>query len=146
MENFIINTYGKENNNMESIYTPTYAAMFGEKFAEELAILCKKHGTNLETFHWKVIDTYEIENLKEDIRTYIEEQTYIYTIEDELVYPYTIEDGFVDAVINAYNDIFDADMGTWDNIRSAIEAVAVDEGVPEKYRKMADKVLGREEE
>lgn len=145
MENIIINNK-KENNNMDNIYTPTYAAMFGEEFAKELAMLCKKHNTNLATFHWKVIDTYEIENLKEDIRTYIEEQTYIYTIEDELVYPYTIEDGFVDAVINAYNDIFDADMGTWDNIRSAIEAVAVDEGVPEKYRKMADKVLGREEE
>ena len=51
MENFIINTYGKENGTMESIYMQTYAAMFGEEFAKELAILCEKHGTNLATFH-----------------------------------------------------------------------------------------------
>lgn len=136
MENFIINTE-KENNNMENIYTPTYAAMFGEEFAKELAILCEKHGTNLATFHWKVIDTHEKECLVEDIVSYIEEQIY----PDDAP-----EDGFVDAVANAYNDIYDADMGTWDNIRSAIDAVSVDEGVPERYRKMADKVLGREEE
>ena len=137
MENFIINTYGKENGTMESIYMPTYAAMFGEEFAKELAILCKKHGTDLATFHWKVIDTHEKECLDEDIVSYIEEQIY----PDDAP-----EDGFVDAIANAYNDIYDADMGTWDNIRSAIDAVSVDEGVPERYRKMADKVLGREEE
>lgn len=136
MENIIINTE-KENNIMENIYIPTYAAMFGEEFAEELAILCKKHGTDLATFHWKVIDTHEKECLDEDIVSYIEEQIY----PDD-----ALEDGFVDAVANAYNDIYDADMGTWDNIRSAIDAVSVDEGVPERYRKMADKVLGREEE
>lgn len=136
MENIIINTE-KENNIMENIYIPTYAAMFGEEFAKELAILCKKHGTDLATFHWKVIDTHEKECLDEDIVSYIEEQIY----PDD-----ALEDGFVDAVANAYNDIYDADMGTWDNIRSAIEAVSVDEGVPERYRKMADKVLGREEE
>lgn len=50
MENIINNTE-KENNIMESIYMQTYAAMFGEEFAKELAILCKKHGTNLKTFH-----------------------------------------------------------------------------------------------
>lgn len=136
MENIIINTE-KENNIMENIYIPTYAAMFGEEFAKELAILCKKHGTDLATFHWKVIDTHEKECLVEDIVSYIEEQIY----PDD-----ALEDGFVDAVANAYNDIYDADMGTWDNIRSAIDAVSVDEGVPERYRKMADKVLGREEE
>lgn len=136
MENIINNTE-KENNIMESIYMQTYAAMFGEEFAKELVILCKKHGTNLETFHWKVIDTHEKECLDEDIISYIEEQEYL---DGEP------EDGFVDAIANAYNDIFDADMGTWDNIRSAINAVSVDEGVPERYRKMADKVLGREEE
>ena len=136
MENIIINTE-KENNIMENIYIPTYAAMFGEEFAKELAILCKKHGTDLATFHWKVIDTHEKECLDEDIVSYIEEQIY----PDD-----ALEDGFVDAVANAYNDIYDADMGTWDNIRSAIDAVSVDEGVPERYRKMADKVLGREEE
>lgn len=136
MENFIINTY-KENNIMESIYMPTYEAMFGEKFAKELAILCDKHGINLATFHWKVIDTHEKECLDEDIVSYIEKQIY----PDD-----ALEDGFVDAVANAYNDIYDADMGTWDNIRSAIDAVSVDEGVPERYRKMANKVLGREEE
>lgn len=136
MENIIINTE-KENNIMESIYMQTYAAMFGEEFAKELVILCKKHGTNLKTFHWKVIDTHEKECLDEDIISYIEEQEYL---DGEP------EDGFVDAIANAYNDIFDADMGTWDNIRSAIDAVSVDEGVPERYRKMADKVLGREEE
>lgn len=136
MENFIINTY-KENNIMENIYIPTYAAMFGEEFAKELPILCKKHGTDLATFHWKVIDTYERECLDEDIISYIEEQGYL---DGEP------EDGFVDAIANAYNDIFDADMGTWDNIRSAIDAVSIDEGVPERYRQMADKVLGREEE
>lgn len=137
MENFINNIYGKENNIMGSIYTPTYAAMFGEEFAKELVILCEKHGTNLATFHWKVIDTHERECLVEDITSYIEEQEYL---DGEP------EDGFIDAIANAYNDIFDADMGTWDNIRSAIDAVSVDEGVPERYRKMADKVLGREEE
>lgn len=137
MENFIINTYGKENNNMESIYTPTYAAMFGEKFAEELASLCKKHGTDLTTFHWKVIDTYERECLDEDIISYIEAR-----IDDD----HAPEDAFVDAIANAYNDTYDANMGTWDNIRSAINAVSVDEGVAEKYRQMADKVLGREGE
>lgn len=136
MENIIINTE-KENNIMENIYIPTYAAMFGEGFAKELAILCKKHGTDLATFHWKVIDTHEKECLVEDIVSYIEEQIY----PDD-----ALEDGFVDAVANAYNDIYDADMGTWDNIRSAIDAVSVDEGVPERYRKMANKVLGREEE
>ena len=136
MENIIINTE-KENNIMENIYIPTYAAMFGEEFAKELAILCKKHGTDLATFHWKVIDTHEKECLDEDIVSYIEEQIY----PDDAP-----EDGFVDAIANAYNDIYDADMGTWDNIRSAIDAVSVDEGVPERYRKMADKVLGREEE
>ena len=136
MEN-IINNIEKENNIMESIYMQTYAAMFGEEFAKELAILCKKHGTNLKTFHWKVIDTHEKECLDEDIISYIEEQEYL---DGEP------EDGFVDAIANAYNDIFDADMGTWDNIRSAIDAVSVDEGVPERYRQMADKVLGREEE
>lgn len=136
MENIITNTE-KENNIMENIYIPTYAAMFGEEFAKELAILCKKHGTDLATFHWKVIDTHEKECLDEDIVSYIEEQIY----PDD-----ALEDGFVDAVANAYNDIYDADMGTWDNIRSAIDAVSVDEGVPERYRKMADKVLGREEE
>lgn len=136
MENIVINTQ-KENNIMESIYTPTYAAMFGEELAKELAILCKKHGTDLATFHWKVIDTHEKECLDEDIVSYIEEQIY----PDD-----ALEDGFVDAVANAYNDIYDADMGTWDNIRSAIDAVSVDEGVSERYRKMADKVLGREEE
>lgn len=135
MENIIINTK-KENNIMESIYTPTYAAMFGEEFAKELVILCRKHGTDLATFHWKVIDTHEKECLNEDIVSYIEEQY----LDGEP------EDGFVDAIANAYNDIYDADMGTWDNIRSAIDAVSVDEGVPEKYRQMADKVLGREEE
>lgn len=135
MENIINNTE-KENNIMESIYMQTYAAMFGEEFAKELVILCKKHGTNLETFHWKVIDTHEKECLDEDIISYIEEQEYLDS---------EPEDGFVDAIANAYNDIFDADMGTWDNIRSAINAVSVDEGVPERYRKMADKVLGREE-
>lgn len=136
MENIIINTE-KENNIMENIYIPTYAAMFGEEFAKELAILCKKHGTDLATFHWKVIDTHEKECLVEDIVSYIEEQ----------IYPDgEPEDGFVDAIANAYNDIFDANMGTWDNIRSAIDAVSVDEGVPERYRQMADKVLGREEE
>lgn len=137
MENFIINTYGKENNSMESIYTPTYAAMFGEKFAEELASLCKKHGTDLATFHWKVIDTYERECLDEDIVSYIEVHGYL---------DHAPEDGFVDAIANAHNDIFDADMGIWDNIRSAIDAVSVDEGVPERYRQMADKVLGKEGE
>ena len=136
MENIIINTE-KENNIMENIYIPTYAAMFGEEFAKELAILCKKHGTDLATFHWKVIDTHEKECLDEDIVSYIEEQIY----PDDAP-----EDGFVDAIANAYNDIYDADMGTWDNIRSAIDAVSVDEGVPERYRKMADKVLGREAE
>lgn len=136
MENIVINTE-KENNIMENIYTPTYAAMFGEEFAKELAILCDKHGTNLATFHWKVIDTHEKECLDEDIISYIEEQEYL---DGEP------EDAFVDAIANAYNDIFDANMGTWDNIRSAIGAVSVDEGVPERYRKMADKVLGREEE
>lgn len=136
MENIIINTE-KENNIMENIYTPTYAAMFGEEFAKELAILCKEHGTDLATFHWKVIDTHERECLDEDIISYIEEQIY----PDDAP-----EEGFVDAIANAYNDIYDADMGTWDNIRSAIDAVSVDEGVPERYRKMADKVLGREEE
>ena len=136
MEN-IINNIEKENNIMESIYMQTYAAMFGEEFAKELVILCKKHGTNLKTFHWKVIDTHEKECLDEDIISYIEEQEYL---DGEP------EDGFVDAIANAYNDIFDADMGTWDNIRSAIDAVSVDEGVPERYRQMADKVLGREEE
>lgn len=136
MENIINNTE-KENNIMESIYMQTYAAMFGEEFAKELVILCKKHGTNLKTFHWKVIDTHEKECLDEDIISYIEEQEYL---DGEP------EDGFVDAIANAYNDIFDADMGTWDNIRSAIDAVSVDEGVPERYRQMADKVLGREEE
>lgn len=136
MENIIINTE-KENNIMESIYTPTYAAMFGEEFAKELAILCGKHGTDLATFHWKVIDTHEKECLDEDIISYIEEQGYLDNAP---------EDAFVDAIVNAYNDIYDADMGTWDNIRSAIDAVSVDEGVPEKYRQMADKVLGREEE
>lgn len=136
MENIIINTE-KENNIMENIYIPTYAAMFGEEFAKELAILCEKHGTDLATFHWKVIDTHEKECLDEDIVSYIEEQIY----PDD-----ALEDGFVDAVANAYNDIYDADMGTWDNIQSAIDAVSVDEGVPERYRKMADKVLGREEE
>lgn len=136
MENIINNTE-KENNIMESIYMQTYAAMFGEEFAKELAILCEKHGTNLATFHWKVIDTHEKECLDEDIVSYIEEQIY----PDDAP-----EDGFVDAIANAYNDIYDADMGTWDNIRSAIDAVSVDEGVPERYRKMADKVLGREEE
>ena len=136
MENIIINTE-KENNIMESIYMQTYEAMFGEEFAKELAILCKEHGTDLATFHWKVIDTHERECLDEDIISYIEEQIY----PDDAP-----EDGFVDAIANAYNDIYDADMGTWDNIRSAIEAVSVDEGVPERYRQMADKVLGREEE
>lgn len=136
MENIIINTE-KENNIMENIYTPTYAAMFGEEFAKELAILCKEHGTDLATFHWKVIDTHERECLDEDIISYIEEQIY----PDDAP-----EEGFVDAIANAYNDIYDADMGTWDNIRSAIDAVSVDEGVPERYRQMADKVLGREEE
>ena len=136
MEN-IINNIEKENNIMEIIYMQTYAAMFGEEFAKELVILCKKHGTNLKTFHWKVIDTHEKECLDEDIISYIEEQEYL---DGEP------EDGFVDAIANAYNDIFDADMGTWDNIRSAIDAVSVDEGVPERYRQMADKVLGREEE
>ena len=136
MENIIINTE-KENNIMENIYTPTYAAMFGEEFAKELAILCKEHGTDLATFHWKVIDTHERECLDEDIISYIEEQIY----PDDAP-----EEGFVDAIANAYNDIYDADMGTWDNIRSAIDAVSVDEGVPERYRKMADKVLGRGEE
>ena len=136
MENIIINTE-KENNIMENIYTPTYAAMFGEEFAKELAILCEKHGTNLATFHWKVIGTHERECLDEDIVSYIEEQIY----PDDAP-----EKGFVDAIANAYNDIFDADMGTWDNIRSAIDAVSVDESVPERYRQMADKVLGREEE
>lgn len=136
MENFIINTY-KENNIMESIYTPTYAAMFGEKFAEELASLCKKHGTDLATFHWKVIDTHERECLEEDIISYVEEQGYL---------DHAPEDGFVDAIANAYNDTYDADMGTWDNIQRAIDAVSVDEGVAEKYRQMANKVLGREEE
>ena len=136
MENIIINTQ-KENNIMESIYTPTYAAMFGEEFAKELAILCRKHGTDLATFHWKVIDTHERECLDEDIISYIEEQGYL---------DHAPEDAFVDAIANAYNDIYDADMGTWDNIRSAIDAVSVDEGVPERYRKMADKALGREEE
>ena len=136
MENIIINTE-KENNIMENIYIPTYAAMFGEEFAKELAILCKEHGTDLATFHWKVIDTHEKECLDEDIVSYIEEQ----------IYPDNApEEGFVDAIANAYNDIYDADMGTWDNIRSAIDAVSVDEGVPERYRQMADKVLGREEE
>lgn len=133
----IINNTEKENNIMENIYIPTYAAMFGEEFAKELALLCEEHGTNLATFHWKVIDTHEKECLDEDIVSYIEEQIY----PDD-----ALEDGFVDAVANAYNDIYDADMGTWDNIRSAIEAVSVDEGVPERYRQMADKVLGREEE
>lgn len=136
MENIIINT-DKENNIMESIYTPTYAAMFGEGFAKELAVLCKKHGTDLATFHWKVIDTYERECLNEDITSYIEEQGYLDNAP---------EDAFVDAIANAYNDIYDADMGTWDNIRSAIDAVSVDEGVPERYRQMANKALGREEE
>lgn len=136
MENIIINTE-KENNIMENIYIPTYAAMFGEEFAKELAILCKEHGTDLATFHWKVIDTHERECLDEDIISYIEEQIY----PDDAP-----EEGFVDAIANAYNDIYDADMGTWDNIRSAIDAVSVDEGVPERYRQMADKVLGREEE
>ena len=136
MENIVINTE-KENNIMENIYIPTYAAMFGEEFAKELAILCKEHGTDLATFHWKVIDTHERECLDEDIISYIEEQIY----PDDAP-----EEGFVDAIANAYNDIYDADMGTWDNIRSAIEAVSVDEGVPERYRQMADKVLGREEE
>ena len=136
MENIIINTE-KENNIMENIYIPTYAAMFGEEFAKELAILCKEHGTDLATFHWKMIDTHERECLDEDIISYIEEQIY----PDDAP-----EEGFVDAIANAYNDIYDADMGTWDNIRSAIDAVSVDEGVPERYRKMADKVLGREEE
>lgn len=136
MNNIIINAY-KENNIMESIYTPTYAAMFGEEFAKELAILCRKHGTDLATFHWKVIDTHEKECLDEDIISYIEEQGYL---------DHAPEDAFVDVIANAYNDIYDADMGTWDNIRSAIDAVSVDEGVPEKYRQMADKVLGREEE
>ena len=84
-----------------------------------------------------MIDTHEKECLDEDIVSYIEEQIY----PDDAP-----EDGFVDAIANAYNDIYDADMGTWDNIRSAIDAVSVDEGVPERYRKMADKVLGREEE
>lgn len=84
-----------------------------------------------------MIDTHEKECLDEDIISYIEEQEYL---DGEP------EDGFVDAIANAYNDIFDADMGTWDNIRSAIDAVSVDEGVPERYRQMADKVLGREEE
>lgn len=136
MKNIVINTE-KENNIMENIYIPTYAAMFGEEFAKELAILCKEHGTDLATFHWKVIDTHERECLDEDIISYIEEQIY----PDDAP-----EEGFVDAIANAYNDIYDADMGTWDNIRSAIEAVSVDEGVPERYRQMADKVLGREEE
>ena len=136
MENIIINTE-KENNIMENIYIPTYAAMFGEEFAKELAILCKEHGTDLATFHWKMIDTHERECLDEDIISYIEEQIY----PDDAP-----EEGFVDAIANAYNDIYDADMGTWDNIRSAIDAVSVDEGVPERYRKMADKVLGRGEE
>lgn len=137
MDNFIINTYGKENSTVESIYTQTYAAMFGEEFAKELTILCKKHGTDLATFHWKVIDTHERECLEEDIISYVEEQ---------LLLDHAPEDGFVDAIANAYNDTYDADMGTWDNIQSAINAVSVDEGVPEKYRQMADKVLGREEE
>lgn len=136
MENIVINTQ-KENNIMESIYMQTYAAMFSEEFAKDLVILCKKHGTSLETFHWKVIDTHEKECLDEDIVSYIEEQGYL----DD-----TPEDAFVNAIANAYNDIFDADMGTWDNIRSAIDAVSVDESIPERYRKMADKVLGREEE
>lgn len=136
MENIIINTE-KENNIMENIYIPTYAAMFGEEFAKELAILCKKHGTDLATFHWKVIDTHEKDCLVEDIVSYIEEQIY----PDD-----ALEDGFVDAVANAYNDIYDADMGIWDNIRRAIDAVSINEGVAEKYRQMADKVLGREEE
>ena len=137
MENFIINTYGKENGTMESIYMPTYEAMFGEKFAKDLAILCKKHGTDLAAFHWKVIDTHERECLEEDIISYIEER----------IYPNDApEDGFVDAIANAYNDTYDADMGTGDNIQRAIDAVSADEGVPEKYRQMADKVLGREEE
>ena len=136
MENIIINIQ-KENNIMESIYTPTYAAMFGDEFAKELAVLCKKHGTDLATFHWKVIDTHERECLNEDITSYIEEQGYL---DGEP------EEEFVDAIANAYNDIYDADMGTWDNIRSAIDAVSIDEGVPERYRKMADKALGREEE
>ena len=136
MENFIINSE-KENNIMENIYIPTYVAMFGEEFAKELAILCKKHGTDLTTFHWKVIDTHERECLEEDIISYVEER----------IYPNDApEDGFVDAIANAYNDTYDADMGTWDNIQSAIDAVSTDEGVPEKYRQMADKVLGREEE
>ena len=136
MEYIIINTE-KENNIMENMYTQTYAAMFGEEFAKELATLCKKHGTDLATFHWKVIDTHERECLEEDIISYVEEQ----------IYPNDApEDGFVDAIANAHNDTYDADMGTWDNIRSAIDAVSVDEGVPEKYRQMADKVLGREEE
>lgn len=136
MEYIIINTE-KENNIMENMYTQTYAAMFGEEFAKELATLCKKHGTDLATFHWKVIDTHERECLEEDIISYVEEQ----------IYPNDApEDGFVDAIANAHNDTYDADMGTWDNIRSAIDAVSVDEGVPEKYRQMANKVLGREEE
>ena len=136
MEYIIINTE-KENNIMESMYTQTYAAMFGEEFAKELTILCKKHGTDLATFHWKVIDTHERECLEEDIISYIEER----------IYPNDApEDGFVDAIANAYNDTYDADMGTWDNIQRAIDAVSADEGVPEKYRQMADKVLGREEE
>lgn len=136
MENIIINTE-KENNIMENIYIPTYAAMFGEEFAEELASLCKKHGTDLATFHWKVIDTYERDCLNEDIISYIEEQECL----DQAP-----EDAFVDAIVNAYNHHFDADLGTWDNIRRAIDAVSIDEGVPERYRQMADKVLGREEE
>ena len=136
MENININTE-KENNIMESIYMQTYAAMFGEEFAKDLVILCKKHGTSLETFHWKVIDTHEKECLDEDIVSYIEEQGYLDNAP---------EDAFVDAIANAYNDIYDADMGTWDNIRSAIDAVSVDEGVPEKYRQMANRALGREEE
>lgn len=136
MENIIINTE-KENNIMESIYMQTYAAMFGEEFAKELITLCKKRGTDLATFHWKVIDTHGRECLEEDIISYVEEQGYL---------DHAPEDGFVDAIANAYNDTYDADMGTWDNIRSAINAVSVDEGVAEKYRQMADKVLGREEE
>ena len=136
MEYIIINTE-KENNIMESMYTQTYAAMFGEEFAKELTILCKKHGTDLTTFHWKVIDTHERECLEEDIISYVEER----------IYPNDApEDGFVNAIANAYNDTYDADMGTWDNIRNAIDAVSADEGVPEKYRQMANKVLGREEE
>ena len=136
MENIIINSE-KENNIMENIYIPTYVAMFGEEFAKELAILCKKHGTDLTTFHWKVIDTHERECLEEDIISYVEER----------IYPNDApEDGFVDAIANAYNDTYDADMGTWDNIQSAIDAVSTDEGVPEKYRQMANKVLGREGE